>query len=297
MRSAILIFALSALACKTDAQTLQSVTDNGSTTSNRISINTGNEGLALLGNSYLSFKNAGNSSRIGYMQHDGENLVINADVGNVRFINNVGIGIINPIYKLDVGGEARVATTIITNSNSPFSNSSVLYSQGGFNNMFGVDGTWTSKYFGMKTDGTFVAMGGNVGVGTSTPDAKLTVAGNIHAKELKISVAAGADFVFNEDYKLLQLDSIERFVKLKNHLPGIPSAHEMKSSGLEVGDFQIKLLQKIEELTLHLIELNKRNNENEQKLKNQEKQNMERLKQQDEKIKMLTNLLNKKGKM
>lgn len=295
MRSAILIFILSVFALKTDAQTLQSVTDNGSTTSNPISINTASEGLALLGYSYLSFKNAGNSLRTGYVQHDGENLVINADVGNVRFTSNVGIGILNPAYKLDVNGEARVATTIITNSNAPFSNSSVLYSQGGFNNMFGVDGTWTSKYFGMKTDGTFVAMGGNVGIGTATPEAKLTVAGNVHAKEVKVFIGAGADFVFDEDYKLPQLDSIERFVKTKSHLPGIPSANEMKASGLDVGDFQIKLLQKIEELTLHLIELNKRNNENQQKLKNQEKRNIERLRQQDKKIRMLTKLLDRKG--
>ncbi|SMC75191.1 hypothetical protein [Pedobacter africanus] len=257
MKSKILLLGLSVFALRLNAQTLQNVTDNGSTTSNTISINTGNEGISLIGNSYLSFRNAGTQSRTGYLQHDGSNLVINADAGNVRFMNNVGIGVLNPSYKLDVSGEARVATTVITNSNAPFSSSSVLFSSSGFHNMFGVDGTWTSKYFGMKTDGTFVAMGGNVGIGTTSPNSKLAVNGNIRAHEIKVETANWPDYVFAKDYLLPTLQETEKHIKEKGHLPGIPSASEVKANGVDLGEMNAKLLQKIEELTLHLIEKEK----------------------------------------
>jgi hypothetical protein len=296
------------------SQTLQSITNNGSTTTNGIFINSGTEGLSLLGNSYLSFKNSGNSARMAYVQHDGSNLVFNTDVGNVRFLNNLGIGLGNPTYKLDVFGEARIATTIITNSNSPFLNSSILFSQAGSGNIFGVDGSWTSKYFGMKTDGTFVAIGGNVGIGltapsskldvagvirygnnsssigslsygtelitlealssntsiafipsgtgnvgigTTTPKEKLSVNGKIRAKEIKVETTNWPDYVFAKSYPLPTLQETEKHIKEKGHLPGIPSAEEVKANGIDLGTMNAKLLQKIEELTLYLIEMKK----------------------------------------
>jgi len=99
-----------------------------------------------------------------------------------------------------------------------------------------------------------------LGVGTSKPDADalLTVAGNINARELKVKIDAGADFVFAEDYRLPELKRVESFVKTNGHLQDIQSAKEMKNKGLLIGDFQIKLLQKVEELTLYLIEQDKK---------------------------------------
>ncbi|WP_133248492.1 hypothetical protein [Pedobacter yonginense] len=87
---------------------------------------------------------------------------------------NVGIGTNSPTHKLEVKGDAQIESTVITSSNSPFPNSTVLFSQKGFQNMFGVDGQFTTKYFGMKTDGNFTIMGGNVGIGTTNPTAKIT---------------------------------------------------------------------------------------------------------------------------
>jgi len=107
----------------------------------------------------------------------------------------------------------------------------------------------------------------SLGTAKADTDAVLTVAGNINARELKVKVDAGADFVFANDYELPELKSVESFVKTNGHLEGIHSAEEMKKKGLQVGDFQIKLLQKVEELTLYLIEQNKKINDLQSEIK------------------------------
>lgn len=98
---------------------------------------------------------------------------------------------------------------------------------------------------------------GNVGIGTATPNAKLAVNGNIRAKEIKVETVNWPDYVFAKDYQLPSLQETEQHIKEKGHLPGIPSAEEVKSNGIDLGEMNAKLLKKIEELTLHLIELNK----------------------------------------
>jgi len=106
---------------------------------------------------------------------------------------------------------------------------------------------------------TFInTLGGNVGIGTTNPTSKLTVAGNINSREVKVSVDAGADFVFEKDYALPSLQEVEKFVTENKHLPEIASAKEMQKEGINLSEMNIKLLQKIEELTLYVIEQEKR---------------------------------------
>jgi len=103
-----------------------------------------------------------------------------------------------------------------------------------------------------------LSVNGNVGIGTiNSGGYKLAVNGAIKAKEVKVTVAAAdwPDFVFENDYELLSLDEVKSHIRENKHLPGVPSAKEIEENGVSLGDMNAKLLQKIEELTLYVIQL------------------------------------------
>lgn len=103
-------------------------------------------------------------------------------------------------------------------------------------------------------------MAGNLGLGTLNPgNYKLAVEGTIGARRVKVLQSSWADFVFHPDYKLPALSEVESFIKENKHLPEIPSEKDVERDGVDVGDMNRKLLQKIEELTLYIIELKKEN--------------------------------------
>lgn len=105
-------------------------------------------------------------------------------------------------------------------------------------------------------------MNGKLGIGTiNTGDYKLAVEGTIGARKVKVTSAPWADFVFEKDYKLPTLKELEDFIAANKHLPGIPTATEVGQHGVELGDISAKLLQKIEEQALYIIELNKKREE------------------------------------
>ncbi|MFD1631681.1 hypothetical protein [Pseudopedobacter beijingensis] len=100
---------------------------------------------------------------------------------------------------------------------------------------------------------------GNTGIGTNTPQEKLSVNGKIRAKEIKVETANWPDYVFDENYQLPDLKETESFIKINKHLSGIPSAKEVEEHGVSLGEMNAKLLKKVEELTLYVIELKKEN--------------------------------------
>ena len=107
----------------------------------------------------------------------------------------------------------------------------------------------------------------NFGIGTTTPHYKLDVNGTIHATEILVSIPTGADFVFDKNYSLPTLKDVEAYIKDQKHLPDIQSADEMEQNGVNLNELTIQLLQKVEELTLYIIEQDKRIEELEQQLK------------------------------
>lgn len=130
-------------------------------------------------------------------------------------------------------------------------------------NIIADEGTWgTVIDFVTNTADTYnksmsILGNGNVGIGTSNPQSKLAVNGEIFAKRVKVTQTGWADFVFDEGYKLPGLSEVEGYIKTNKHLPDIPSAAEVEKEGLDVGEMNKKLLQKVEELTLYLIEQQK----------------------------------------
>ena len=114
------------------------------------------------------------------------------------------------------------------------------------------DLTFTAGYW---NDVMTLKTNGNVGVGTTAPDEKLTVNGKIHAKEIKVDLNVPApDYVFETDYELPKLKDIQSYIAKHKHLPEVPSAKEMEKNGINLSNMNMLLLKKIEELTLHLIE-------------------------------------------
>jgi hypothetical protein len=123
---------------------------------------------------------------------------------------------------------------------------------------------WLSGYGGLKffTAGSpkmVVTGSGNVGIGTVNPKAKLSVNGEVYAKRVKVTVAQAdwPDYVFAPGYSLPSLQEVERYVNRNRHLPGIPNAEDVEKEGLDVGEMNKKLLQKVEEMTLYIISHNK----------------------------------------
>lgn len=101
---------------------------------------------------------------------------------------------------------------------------------------------------------------GNVGIGTSDPGSyKLAVEGTIGARKVKVTSGPGwPDFVFENDYKLMPLPDVAQYISAKKHLPGIPSAKEVEKEGIDLGEMNSKLLQKIEEQMLYILDLNRK---------------------------------------
>jgi hypothetical protein len=122
------------------------------------------------------------------------------------------------------------------------------------------DDIYDKLVIGMVTDFNnfdmykFMTIGDKVGIGTDDPYYKLDVNGTIRAKEVKVNLNSGADFVFEPGYQLKPLDEVHSFIKENKHLPEIPTAAEMTNGDTNLGELQVKLLQKIEELTLYTIQ-------------------------------------------
>ncbi|WP_158800255.1 hypothetical protein [Pedobacter sp. L105] len=108
-----------------------------------------------------------------------------------------------------------------------------------------------------NTEKMRIDVNGNVGIGTSTPKEKLSVNGKIRAQEVMVETANWPDFVFESSYHQKSVEGLEAFIQKHKHLPDMPSAEEAETSGISLGEMNKKLLKKVEELTLYMIEQHK----------------------------------------
>lgn len=167
--------------------------------------------------------------------------------------SNIGIGTTTPTEKLHVVGTARV--TGVAN----FETNAIVGDRLGINTI----GAPTRE---LDVNGdAFIS--NRLAVGTTNPQQfaagyDLSVGGKVIAEEVRVQMQSGwvwADYVFEPDYKRPGLHELDQYVRANKHLPGIPSAAEVAAEGIELGDMNRRLLEKIEELTLYIIEMKKEN--------------------------------------
>lgn len=229
-------------------------------------------GLNITGDNMHPVKIKNASLLVGYPAYQ-----VDMGVGNAFINGKVGIGTNNSNVALTVqtntaksaAGERVNILELKSNedyANSPFKLEFDLFSHPDFN----------KRVYSLNTSDHGIAYGGNlvfqqyagkVGIGTSDPDETLTVKGGIHARNVKVDLNGPlADYVFETGYKLRSLTDLHAYIKRFHHLPEVPSAKEAQSNGLDLGTMNQLLLQKVEELTLYVIEQNKRLSQQEKKI-------------------------------
>ena len=171
---------------------------------------------------------------------------------------NVGIGAPAGNMRLEINGIARstgMVTFLGPGTASDMNNTAKrgLYVDNGNNTGWELFTLQNASGVAMKVTGN-----GNVGVGTLNPKGyKLAVEGTIAGRKVRVSQESWADFVFHPDFKLPSLQETEAFIQQHEHLPGIPAEKDIKAEGVDLGEMNKLLLQKIEEQMLYIIQLNK----------------------------------------
>jgi hypothetical protein len=218
--------------------------------------------------------NSGNNTGKFIIRNNGADRVFVDDNGNV------GIGVSSPTFKLSVAGNASITNpnqnalsltgglTVIKSGEaikidgiSPAIN---FYEAGNFKSF--ISHSASGLYLGVNNGNIRLDVtNGHVAIGTVNltgvnADAyKLAVAGKVICEEVRVKLASSGwpDYVFSNNYKLPSLAEVETFIDQHKHLPNVPSAAEVEKDGIAVGDMQKRMMEKIEELTLYVIELQK----------------------------------------
>ena len=194
---------------------------------------------------------------------------------NIYTNGNVGINVTNPTASLNTSGTLKFEN--LTDSTSPFK----ILGTDNTGNVFEynpseLSGIAANDYDWLKPDGSFptsinddVYTNGKVGINTNVfpnqvgdvnvSSYSLYAKGGILTEEVRVALSSEwADFVFNKEYKLEPLKNVEKFIIENKHLKDVPSAKEVEKNGIELGEMNKILLLKIEELTLYLIDMNKK---------------------------------------
>lgn len=185
---------------------------------------------------------------------------------------NVGIGLLTPSVELEVNGRLLIRGSNL-DLNGGLGDLSYLANTGkmliGWNRSAGMGetnfisnqgpgGSGGFSFYNYDNAGSMHLLmllngNGNVGIGTNPANDRFAVDGRIKAREIVVTDMGWADHVFYHGYRLRPLNELNTFITRNKHLPGIPSAKQVSETGVQIGEMQAKLLEKIEELTLYLI--------------------------------------------
>ena len=182
---------------------------------------------------------------------------------------NLGIGTVSPGYKLDVNGEGNFAGVLHINKHGTTNvrgsyvqlNSDKIQSSS-FVEFNDSNGTKYTIGSGTESNGFFSITNSdaNTELLRINSNANAYLYGTLESKKVKVSQSPGnwPDFVFAPNYELRTLNELEQFVTENKHLPEVPSAIEVEKEGLDLGKMDATLLKKVEELTLYLIDMDKK---------------------------------------
>jgi hypothetical protein len=197
---------------------------------------------------------------------------VNSQTNTFPTTGDVGIGTLTPTSQLHVYSNSATTNFLVERGSGKWVKAVAGTAGAGF--YFKSDGRFT---FSPATDpnSTFPNIEnalflygpdhptypGRLVLGTDIPgdNSKFSVNGRIRSEELKIvNNVEAPDYVFSRTYNLKTIDEVEQFINQNSHLPEIPSAKEFKENGIMVGQMSFDLLKKVEELTLYIIDLNKK---------------------------------------